>query len=367
MQKKNNHSSTNNEKKLIDFIELLKSLWLRKILFAKIVFGFILVGVLISLVSPVVYTSHTTFVTQISDKNNLNNSQYSELASLAGLDLNSKSSVDNYISPLVYSKIIDSDEFSMELINEKIYFTNGEALTIKEYILSEPSSFNILGFIYKYTIGLVNFDTNDENISDQFIKEYNIINKIDYSVIQTFKQKFSIETNSKDGYIKVTAEDKNAFISTQYAKLVTRNLQSSIISLRTNKIKEQLDYSREQYEEKKDEFEKLQNSLAEFKDANKNISTAVFLSELQKLESEFQLQKNILMSLASEYNNNKIKLNKDTPIFSVLDEVSVPNQRSKPKRGQIVIIYMFIGIVFSIVFILTKNNLKEVFEKFKNN
>ena len=28
------------------------------------------------------------------------------------------------------------------------------------------------------------------------------------------------------------------------------------------------------------------------------------------------------MNLASEFNNNKIKLNKDTPIFSVIDEVS---------------------------------------------
>ena len=40
------------------------------------------------------------------------------------------------------------------------------------------------------------------------------------------------------------------------------------------------------------------------------------------------------MSLANEYNSNKIKLNKDTPIFSVLDEVSVPNKRSEPKENK---------------------------------
>ena len=144
-------------------------------------------------------------------------------------------------------------------------------------------------------------------------------------------------------------------------------MQSRIISLRTNKIKEQLDYSKEQYKQKKDEFETLQNSLAEFKDSNKNISTAVFLSELQKLESEYQLQQSILMSLASEYNNNKIKLNKDTPIFSVLDEVSVPNQRSKPKRSLIVLIYMFFGIIISIGYILAKEPFKEIIQKIKKN
>ena len=57
-------------------------------------------------------------------------------------------------------------------------------------------------------------------------------------------------------------------MSTQLVKLVTKNLQSRIISLRTNKIKQQLDYSKKQYKQKQVEFETLQNSLAEFKDSN---------------------------------------------------------------------------------------------------
>ena len=79
--------------------------------------------------------------------------------------------------------------------------------------------------------------------------------------------------------------------------------------------------------------------------------------ELQKLESEYQLQQNILINLAAEYNNNKIKLNKDTPIFSVIDEVSVPNVRSEPKRGRLVVIYIFLGLTLSICFVLGKEPL----------
>ena len=78
------------------------------------------------------------------------------------------------------------------------------------------------------------------------------------------------------------------------------------------------------------------------------------MSELQKLESEYQLQQNILINLASEYNNNKIKLNKDTPIFSVIDEVSIPNVRSKPNRVFIVIIFVF-GLLISSGFIFCKD------------
>ena len=137
--------------------------------------------------------------------------------------------------------------------------------------------------------------------------------------------------------------------------------------MRTNKIKEQVDYSREQFRKKQVEFEILQKKLAEFKDSNKNISTAVFLSERQKLESEYQVQYNILITLANEFNHNKIKLNKDTPIFSVLDEVSVPNKRSKPKRKQIVLIFVFFGILISTIFSLTKETFKEIIQKIREN
>ena len=89
------------------------------------------------------------------------------------------------------------------------------------------------------------------------------------------------------------------------------------------------------------------------------------MSELQKLESEYQLQQSILINLASEYNNNKIKLNKDTPIFSVIDEVSVPNEKSKPKRSLIALIWVFLGVVLSTGYLLVKEPLAELIKNIK--
>ncbi len=106
--------------------------------------------------------------------------------------------------------------------------------------------------------------------------------------------------------------------------------------------------------------------LSLLKDSNKNISTASFMSKLQKLESEYQLQQNILINLASEYNSNKIKLNKDTPIFSVIDEVSVPNIRSKPKRSLLVTIYVFLGLVFSVGFIFVKDPIIDLIKELRD-
>jgi hypothetical protein len=355
------------EEDSIDIIALLKTLWIGKKLIVRTTILFFVIGCIVALLSPVVYTAQTTFIPQVSeDQMSTSKGGLGSLASLAGINLNQGSSTsDSYLSPLLYSKIANSDEFSLKLIDEELISLNGDKFTIKEYLLSDTnSSFSLIGFIKKYTIGL--FTKNDNELkSKETVNGYNFITQEEFDLVKSFKEKFSIVLNEKEGYIEVIASDKDAFISTQLVKIVTKNLQSRIIELRTNKIKERLEYSKNQYELKQIEFNILQNNVADFKDSNKNISTARFMSELQKLESEYQLQQNILMTLASEFNNNKIKLNKDTPIFSVIDEVSVPNEKSEPKRSLIALIYLFLGVVLSTAYLLAKEPLTGIIKNIK--
>ena len=366
--KNNSHNFIEDDS--IDIITIAKEVWqARKLVIKAAVISFI-IGCILALTRPIIYESQTTFVPQTSDQTSTSiNKGLGSLASLAGINLNAEaaSSLDNYISPLLYSRIVESEEFSINLLKEELITLNGDRFLVKDYMLADQKRFSIIGSIKKYTIGLFTSSEIKEAANSQHLENYNFISEEDYELLKAIKTKFSIEANEKEGYIKVLANDKDAFISTKLVKLVTKNLQSRIISLRTNKIKEQVDYSKKQYRKKQVEFEILQNNLAEFKDSNKNISTAVFLSELQKLESEYQLQQNILMTLANEYNHNKIKLNKDTPIFSVLDEVSVPNKRSKPKRKQIVLVFVFLGIVISTGYSLAKEPFKEIIQKIKEN
>ena len=362
---KDNQTYINNniEEDSIDILAILKNIWRNRKFIVKATGCFFVIGCLVSLLSPVKYTSQTTFVPQVSSNDIPKNNKLGSIASLAGINLvPSEVTTESYLSPLLYSKLLESEEFSYDIINEEIINLNGDKLTIKEYLLTSKRSlnFNPVGFIK----GL--FKNNiKENNSEPF-KGFNFLSDNDYSLVQSFKEKFTIELNEKQGYIIVKATDKSAFVSAQLVEVVTKNLQLKIIELRTNKIKERLEFSNEQYEIKQNEFDFLQKKLAEFKDSNKNISTARFMSELQKLESEYQLQQNILINLASEYNNNKIKLNKDTPIFSVIDEVSIPNQRSEPKRSFLVSIYVFFGLMLSVSFVIAKDPVKNLIKEIKN-
>lgn len=367
---KDDQNSTNNNmhEDSIELKKYIKTLWKGRELIIKSILTFFAIGCLVALISPIEYTSQTTFVPQVSgDDMSTKNNKLGSLASLAGISLNtSEETSDSYLSPLVYTNIIDSEEFSLKLLSEELINSNGDKFTVKEYLSSSGNYFNFnpIGFIKKYTIGLfLNNETSEVN--SNLLKNFNFISDEDFNLLNSFRNKFDIELNEEEGYIKVLATDENPFISSQIVQMVTKSLQSKIIQIRTNKIKERLEFSKEQYELKQVEFDFLQKKLAEFKDSNKSIATARFMSELQKLETDYQLQKSILINLASEYNNNKIKLNKNTPIFSVIDEVSVPNQRSKPKRSYTVIIYVILGLILSVGFVLAKDTLINLIEDLK--
>ena len=368
MKKNQDNSYVNVDEYSIDIITILKKIWSERILIVRLTISFFIIGCLVALISPVIYTSETTFVPQVSDDQMSPTNKLGSLASLAGLNINStETSSDSYLSPLLYTKIIDSEEFSLKLLSSELITSDSNNLTISEYLLSNESSFNFnpINFIKKYTIGLF-LGKEKEETNNNINQNYNFISDTDYNLLYTLRKKFTIELNKKEGFVKVLATDKDPFISTQIVEQVTKNLQSKIIEIRTNKIKERLEFSKKQYELKQVEFNSLVNKLAEFKDSNKSISTALFMSQLQKLESDYQLQQNILINLASEYNNNKIKLNKDTPIFSVIDEVSVPRHRTKPNRTNIVILHILLGLIFSVGFVLVKEPITNIIKEIKD-
>ena len=112
---------------------------------------FFVIGFIVALLSPIVYTSQTTFIPQVSEDQLSSMGGLGSLASLAGINLNQSSSTsDSYLSPLLYSKIANSDEFSLKLIEEELINLNGDKFSIKQYMLSDTnSSFNLIGFIKK--------------------------------------------------------------------------------------------------------------------------------------------------------------------------------------------------------------------------
>ena len=349
----------------IDLIELLKKIYLEKKFILKISILASLFGVIYALFQPNEYTSSTTFIPQLSSGVKTGGSSLSGLASLAGINIGSMESSSEF-PPTLYPQVVNGVPFRVELLSNEITLNN-ELVTVKDY-LEKKSSFNILGTIKKYTIGLPSLILSSFKDQKEYTNESKIysITEEDKGLFQILENNLSLSINEKEGFITISFTDNNKNVAAQITQISQNLLQEKIIEFKNKSSKEMLDFAIKQYSDKKESYEKLQDERAVFVDKNINISSSLFQNKLSRLESEVNISESIVQQLASQVEQAKLQVNKDTPVFTTIKPVTIPFERSAPKRSLIVIIFAFMGLVFSSGYVLVKEPLSDIIKSIKS-
>lgn len=346
----------------IDVIALLASLWQSRKFIVKTVIVFFIIGVMVALITPVKYSASTVFVPQIGSEVKASGG-LSSLASLAGINLNSASQGAGDINPLLYPNLASNIPFKLALLSESIATSADTTLTIQSHLLSQSGVINVLGTLKKYTIGLPGLLFSKDKTASKGGNSLIVLTEDQKDFVETLSEKYAVSVNEKEGYVSVSANDKDPVAAAEFVRIVTANLQDQIIQKRLEKVQNNLDFAQNQYDQKKREFEQIQDRLARFKDRNQNISNALFLNELERIQAEFSIALNVVTELASQVESAKLQVNKDTPIFSVINPVTVPTERDSPKRTLIVLIWLFLGVVLSAGFVLIKEPVSGIWKE----
>ena len=362
------NSLKNSPEDEIDLIELLKNLWSGKKLIIKITSFFAILGIVMSLLSPIVYTASSTFIPQSSQTGG--GSSLSGVASLVGINLGGAISSAE-IPPAIYPQILESVPYKRELLEVSLKSSSEDSsILLKDYLLNESSSPDFFGLIKKYTIMLPFTILNaikggkESNSAGSYSAMSVTLDEDD--LFKALEGILSLSVNVKDGFVNLSAEMDDPIICALVAKEAQKILQKSVINYKIKSASEVLIFNQKQLNLKKVEFDSLQNKLALFKDSNLNIIDSRFENRLSGLEAEFSLVSSVYQELAKQLEQSKLQVSKDTPIFSVIKPVTIPNKRSAPKRAQMVFIYLFIGIVLGSGFVLIKDPLKRIIQEIKS-
>ncbi len=341
-------------KNFLDFELILKKIYSERKFILKFSTITFFIGLMFALITPNQYTTSSTFVPQISD--NKSSNSLSALASLTGINL---SQIDNSpyreISPLLYPKIMESVPFRIELLNSKIIH-QGEDVSIRNYIISSKPG--LLSKIKKYTIGLpsllFNKLSSQKNVLDNSSNLnyiYSITNE-DEKLFTVLEKLVSLTLFEKDGFITLSTTHSDKYISAQITKNAELILQNKIIEIKSKSSKEFLIYVTDQYDLKRNELNKLQDDIAIFRDRNVNINSLLFKNKLDRMLSDYEILKIVVQQLASQVEEAKLSVNKDTPIFTIIQPVHTPYSKTKPSRSTIVFLWVLFGIFASSAFIL---------------
>jgi LPS O-antigen subunit length determinant protein (WzzB/FepE family) len=343
----------------IDLLAIAKTIWIKRRIIALVVFLFILLGVCFAILTPREYTANSIFIPQTAESGKTVGG-FGDLATLAGINL-SGAAASMEIPPTLYPKLASSASFKLKMLETPI--TIGEAKTETTYqaYYEEYYKPGLLSQIKKYTIGLPGViigifrSPQSEVVSEEGDEE--VILTLTPAQVAHFKRldsQVSIAFNAKEGFVQLSVTMPEPLAAAQMAKYAEELLQKAVIDYRIQNAREQLKFTEERYQEKKEEFEAIQGRLANFRDRNQNISSAVALNRIQQLEAEYNLAFSVYTELAKQVEQSKLRVSKDTPIFSVIQPVTVPSEKSSPNLRLILIVFTMLGIVLAlgIVFIL---------------
>ena len=350
----------------IDLIELLKKVYLEKKFILKTSILAALFGIVYALFQPNEFTSSTTFIPQLSSGVKTGGSSLSGLASLAGINIGSMESSSEF-PPTLYPQVVNGIPFQLDLLSSEITSYN-KVSNVKDYFLEKKSSFNVFGIIKKYTIGLPSLILGSFKNQEVQLVESEIfsVSDEDQKLFDTLNKALSLSLNEKEGFITISFTDNNKNVAAQLTQISQNLLQEKIIEFKNKSSKEMLDFALKQYSEKKESYETLQDEKAIFVDKNINISSSLFQNKLSRLESEVNISELIVQQLASQVEQAKLQVNKDTPVFTTIKPVTIPFERSAPKRSLIVITFLFLGFVLSCGYVLVKEPASAILKSIKS-
>ena len=255
----------------IDIIELLSKIWKSKIFIVKITILFSLIGIIYSLSLNNIYRSSSMFYPhyeKIDNSNNLKN-----LAGLAGINLGSEST-DNIPSNL-YPNLISSPIFKRKVLDETIN-VGGDQLSYRDYLLNNSTSFDIKKILLFPITLLSNLIPKDEVIINNNSADILSFSDDEYRIHKYLENVILINLNEKEGFVELSVEDKNPYVASQVAEITKNILQESIIEFKIKNVNDTYEFINDQLEIAKNNFYLLQDSLAKFKDKNKNIKSIFF-------------------------------------------------------------------------------------------
>ena len=355
----------------IDIIALLSKVWAGRKFVIKTVVIAAIIGILAAISTPNTYTASSMFTPNTSSSSSGGSSGLKGLASLAGINIGSSMEGAKEISPMLYGKILESYTFKKELLEAPLK-NLGEVNSLRDYFEQEASSSSFFGTIKEYTIGLPSkiiglFKSDTKESSLQSIGGINTVSEEEFEYFEVIDEILKLNINDKDGYLEITVTSKLPHLAAQLVKSGENILQNQIIAIKTKSSLELLAYLEEQYILKNNLLIEAQDNLASFKDRNLNISRSSFSNAQTRLEAELQVATSVFQNVVTQLEQVKLQVAKDTPVFSFLKPVVVPTEKSAPKRSLIVIIWLFLGVVIGIGYLLAKQPVLDMIKQIKNN
>lgn len=369
------------DEEVLDIIGILKDIWLnRKTVYIVmgIVFAF---GLIVFLGSERIYYSEAKLMPETTSGQSQFNQIFQQAESLLGIQ---RGVEEEDIRVAMYPDIVESLPFQIELMQQQVYFSDiDQRMTIFEYFNDHyEKSFidKTKDFLWNFTIGLpvtlwefftsLFGDEPEERLPPDFAELLHFevpkhVNPEVRRVAAIMSDYITIDREPQAGYVSIGVALPDPPASTEVVILVRNLLQEYVTDYRTEKAQNDLEFVKQRFDEAKDNYYAIHDSLASFQDGNINVARQSVAIHEQRLESEFQLAFNLYTTLARRVQEAEIQVQKETPVFRVHEPAVVPARPSQPSAARVLGGSIFVGLFLGVAFIYLKRAIRRFRREFE--
>jgi hypothetical protein len=329
--------------------EWARIVWGERRFVAKVVGVSVAIGLVIAFGSRPEYTASTKILPYRSGGGS---SGLSGLAGLAGVRL-PQGAADQTITADLYPEVAKTVDFRVAVAETPIRFSSlPEPMTPMQYFreIARPSVTDVLR---RYTIGLPRTiasailpsesepsRTAPAESSGPTIADYDRAYR---GVLAEMGSRVTVTSDKNSAAMIISATMPDRYASADLVRIAADRLMVRVIEYEAKKATEQLRFIEEQALQAKVRLDRVQRDQALLSDRMRGTVSATAQLETQRLQREYTLAFDVYRQFSSELEQARIKKSQDTPVFTVLEQVVVPDRRSSPKRILLLLLALSIG------------------------
>ncbi|MCF2491087.1 Wzz/FepE/Etk N-terminal domain-containing protein [Dyadobacter sp. CY347] len=325
------------EIRLVDVFIFLKK-YIKILLIIGVVCG--IAGIVLSFFVTKTYESKITLLPEYGLKSNS--------FSLLGAGLNSDGA--EKLSPELYPSILQSSPFGEYLLQQPVVDQDNVKYKNLETYLRKDSSVSFVSRIFSFFRPSKSGTTTKvapklpADIVSRTVGEQSLVNQAT-SII-------SASADPKEGIITISAETEDPYVSAVLVREAKNYMEVYVEDYRTTKAKQKVDLLKEQVAEAKKRMSDSEYALNSYRDRNRNAFLNVARIEEQRLQADYVLAQSLYSSLVSRYEQARISVKEEKPVFKILEPAKVPLSKSGPKRLKYGIFTAIFGVVIGLMYIL---------------
>jgi uncharacterized protein involved in exopolysaccharide biosynthesis len=158
----------------------------------------------------------------------------------------------------------------------------------------------------------------------------------------------SASVDEESGLMTISVTAGGPRLASTLAESFLDHFKTRVRAIRTEKVRERLQFVEGRFQEVEEELETAEERLAQFLERNKNPTTATLQFRRDRLQRQVSFKEQLYSELQSQLTQTRLDLQRQQPVVTVVEEPVPPVEKSAPYRFLIVLMSLILGGVVGV-------------------